>query len=108
MSEDKGKISRRNFFKGAAMGVLGGTALGMGLFSYSPLVFEALDQSLALGRDALTDANRILSEAGRLRAFDIGDRYWLDIDDPGMLRKTEETLPGLFDPRRPGGQRSSK
>ena len=36
MSEDKGKISRRNFFKGAAMGVLGGTALGMGLFSYSP------------------------------------------------------------------------
>ena len=36
MSEDKGKISRRNFFKGAAMGVLGGTALGMGLYSYSP------------------------------------------------------------------------
>jgi 7,8-dihydropterin-6-yl-methyl-4-(beta-D-ribofuranosyl)aminobenzene 5'-phosphate synthase len=34
MSEDKGKISRRNFFKGAAMGVIGGTALGMGLFSY--------------------------------------------------------------------------
>ena len=34
MSEDKGKISRRDFFKGAAMGVLGGTALGMGLFSY--------------------------------------------------------------------------
>ena len=37
MSEDKGKISRRDFFKGAAMGVLGGTALGMGLFSYSAL-----------------------------------------------------------------------
>jgi 7,8-dihydropterin-6-yl-methyl-4-(beta-D-ribofuranosyl)aminobenzene 5'-phosphate synthase len=36
MSEDISKISRRNFFKGAAMGVLGGTALGMGLFSYSP------------------------------------------------------------------------
>jgi len=36
MSEDKGNISRRDFFKGAAAGVLGGTALGMGLFSYSP------------------------------------------------------------------------
>lgn len=36
MSDDKAKISRRDFFKGAAMGVLGGTALGMGLFSYSP------------------------------------------------------------------------
>jgi 7,8-dihydropterin-6-yl-methyl-4-(beta-D-ribofuranosyl)aminobenzene 5'-phosphate synthase len=37
MSEDKGNISRRDFFKGAAAGVLGGAALGMGLFSYSPM-----------------------------------------------------------------------
>ena len=36
MSEDKGNISRRNFFKGAAMGVLGGTALGMGFFPIPP------------------------------------------------------------------------
>jgi len=36
MSEDKGKFSRRDFFKGAAMGVLGGAFLGMGVYSYSP------------------------------------------------------------------------
>nr|NJM02357.1 MBL fold metallo-hydrolase [Desulfobacula sp.] len=36
MSEDKAKINRRDFLKGAATGVLGGAALGMGLFSYSP------------------------------------------------------------------------
>ena len=43
MSEDKGKISRRNFFKGAAMGVLGGTALGMGLvfiFALAQILFS--------------------------------------------------------------------
>ncbi|MFH0880480.1 MAG: MBL fold metallo-hydrolase, partial [Lentisphaerota bacterium] len=36
MSEDKARISRRDFFRGAAVGVMGGAALGMGLFSYSP------------------------------------------------------------------------
>jgi 7,8-dihydropterin-6-yl-methyl-4-(beta-D-ribofuranosyl)aminobenzene 5'-phosphate synthase len=36
MSEDKSTISRRDFFKGAAMGVMGGTALAMGVYSYSP------------------------------------------------------------------------
>ena len=36
MSEDKGKFSRRDFFKGAAAGVLGGGLLGMGVYSYSP------------------------------------------------------------------------
>jgi len=36
MSEDKGKINRRDFLKGAATGILGGAVLGMGLFSYSP------------------------------------------------------------------------
>jgi 7,8-dihydropterin-6-yl-methyl-4-(beta-D-ribofuranosyl)aminobenzene 5'-phosphate synthase len=36
MSEDKAKINRRDFLKGAATGVLGGAVLGMGLFSYGP------------------------------------------------------------------------
>jgi 7,8-dihydropterin-6-yl-methyl-4-(beta-D-ribofuranosyl)aminobenzene 5'-phosphate synthase len=36
MSDEKSKISRRDFFKGAAMGVLGGAALGAGLYSYTP------------------------------------------------------------------------
>jgi 7,8-dihydropterin-6-yl-methyl-4-(beta-D-ribofuranosyl)aminobenzene 5'-phosphate synthase len=35
MTEGKGNISRRDFFKGAAMGIMGGTLLTMGVFSYS-------------------------------------------------------------------------
>lgn len=89
-------------------GLIPYNGLDTGLFSCSPAIFEALEQSLALGGDALTDANRILSEAGRLRAFDIGDRYWMDIDDPEMLRKAEEVLPGLFDPRPAEERRSDK
>jgi len=37
MSDKKEQISRRNFLKGVAMGVAGGTAVTMGLYSYSPL-----------------------------------------------------------------------
>ena len=37
MSDKNDKISRRHFLKGAAMGVAGGAALAMGLYSYSPL-----------------------------------------------------------------------
>lgn len=36
MSENKKTINRREFFKGAAMGALGGSVLAMGLYSYSP------------------------------------------------------------------------
>lgn len=36
MSEKKDKINRRDFLKGGAMGLMGGTLLGMGIYSYSP------------------------------------------------------------------------
>jgi len=36
MSENKNTINRRDFFKGAAMGALGGSVLAMGVYSYSP------------------------------------------------------------------------
>ena len=36
MSEQPKTISRRDFFKGAAMGVMGGMLATMGIYSYSP------------------------------------------------------------------------
>jgi 7,8-dihydropterin-6-yl-methyl-4-(beta-D-ribofuranosyl)aminobenzene 5'-phosphate synthase len=50
MSENKEKISRRDFFKGAAMGVMGGTVAAMGIYSYSPWRkrhFPAVERKLA-------------------------------------------------------------
>jgi 1L-myo-inositol 1-phosphate cytidylyltransferase len=83
-------------------------ALDTGLFSYSPRIFEALDESVARGEDSLTEANRVLAGASRLRALDIGDRLWVDVDDPAMLRRAEDHFPGLLDPKSPGDQRSEK
>ena len=36
MSGNEGKMNRRDFFKGAAMGVMGGMLATMGIYSYSP------------------------------------------------------------------------
>ena len=36
MAEDKAKTSRRDFLKGAAMGLAGGALATMGIYSYSP------------------------------------------------------------------------
>ncbi|MBW2119731.1 MAG: twin-arginine translocation signal domain-containing protein, partial [Deltaproteobacteria bacterium] len=36
MAENKSKINRRDFLKGAAAGVVGGTLVSMGVYSYSP------------------------------------------------------------------------
>ncbi|HPD57971.1 MAG TPA: MBL fold metallo-hydrolase [Smithella sp.] len=49
MAEKKG-MSRRDFFKGAAIGVMGGTFLGMGVYSYSPLrkaFFPKIERKMA-------------------------------------------------------------
>lgn len=50
MSENNGKISRRDFFKGASMGVAGGLVAAMGIYSYSPWRkrhFPAAERKLA-------------------------------------------------------------
>jgi hypothetical protein len=70
MSEDKGKISRRDFSRGAAMGVLGGTALGMGLFSYSPW-----------GKEYLPKAGRKLADSGTCKSVkvtNISETSWFE------------------------------
>ncbi len=83
-------------------------ALDTGLFSYSPRIFEALEESITRGADSLTAANRILAGASLLRAHDIEDRLWIDVDDPEMLRRAEDDFPGLLEPRPPARQRRKK
>lgn len=67
-------------------------AIDTGVFRCSPVIFEALEASEAAGDDSISGAMNVLARWGKARVFDIGERLWLDIDDPVAFRKAEELV----------------
>lgn len=65
-------------------------AFDTGLFRAGPALFEALREDVAAGGNAGISAGmQRLAAQGRAGAFDIGDRFWIDVDDAAALRKAE-------------------
>lgn len=60
-------------------------AVDTGMFLCTPAVFTALDQATINGNCSLSDGMRLLAANRKLRAFDIGDATWQDVDTPEML-----------------------
>lgn len=69
-------------------------AVDCGLFHCTPAIFGALGEAgAARGGDcSLSQGMQVLGKAGRFHAFDIGDRWWQDVDTPEMLAHALETL----------------
>ena len=67
-------------------------AIDTGVFRCSPVIFAALEASAAAGDDSISGAMNVLARWGKARVFDIGERLWLDIDDPLAFRKAEELV----------------
>lgn len=65
-----------------------------GMFLCTPALFDALDTVDGPEGCALSDGIRALAAEGRMRAFDVGDGYWQDVDTPEMLAHGEKTLLG--------------
>ncbi|MCK4487760.1 MAG: NTP transferase domain-containing protein [Desulfobacterales bacterium] len=64
-----------------------------GIFLCTPALFEALEQSSAKhGDTSLTGGVSCLAAEGKVNAFDIGGRFWLDVDDPKDLAMAEWAL----------------
>jgi len=63
-----------------------------GIFRCSPGLFTALEASVTDGDASLSGGVRTLAEQGLAHIYDIGDRFWLDIDDSRALVKAEVTL----------------
>ncbi len=63
-----------------------------GVFRCAPLMFDALAESQERGDDSITGAMNVLAEWDKARVFDIGDRLWVDVDDPAAFAKAEALL----------------
>ena len=67
-------------------------AIDTGVFLCTPAIFAALEEAQARGDDSISGAINVLAETGRALTLDIGDRLWVDVDDPAAFAKAEDLL----------------
>jgi CDP-L-myo-inositol myo-inositolphosphotransferase len=70
-------------------------AYDTGVFLCSPAIFPAIEQSAERSDDAsLSGGIKVLAGEGKVKTFDIGDGFWIDVDEEKTLRKAEKALMG--------------
>ncbi len=68
-------------------------AFDTGLFRAGPALIEALAADMAGGGPGSISAGmQRLADADRAWSFDVGDRFWIDVDDAAALEKAERYL----------------
>jgi len=68
-------------------------AFDTGIFYCRPSIFKALDHCSRENDDTtLSGAIQILAGKNQARTVDIGDRFWIDVDDPSAFKKAENAL----------------
>ncbi len=70
-------------------------AIDTGLFLCSAELFEYLRGAQRDGDCSLADGVRLMAREGKVRAIDIGDSWWQDVDTPEMLQRAEQVAPRL-------------
>jgi 1L-myo-inositol 1-phosphate cytidylyltransferase len=71
-------------------------ALDTGMFLCSPSLFDRLESATKDGNCSLSDGMRQLAEERRLRALEIGEANWQDVDTPEALAHAEGVFDGYF------------
>lgn len=82
-------------------------AIDTGLFVCSPEIFGYLEQAERDGDCSLADGVRAMAADGKVRAIDIGDAWWQDVDTPEMLAQAERALRNLNEGRPTIGKRDT-
>jgi choline kinase len=70
-------------------------AIDTGLFVCPLQIFDYLDRAKSDNSEndcSLADAVRLMAGDDKVRAIDIGESWWQDVDTPQMLRRAEEEM----------------
>lgn len=70
-------------------------AIDTGLFLCPEELFDYLRLARQDGDCSLSDGVRLMAADGKVRAVDIGDAWWQDVDTPEMLRQAEREVDSL-------------
>jgi len=71
-------------------------ALDTGMFLCSPVLFDKLESATRDGNCSLSDGMRQLARERNLRALEIGEANWQDVDTPEALAHAEGVFDGYF------------
>lgn len=67
-------------------------AFDTGIFICSPVLFEALEESVLNGDTTLSGGLKIIAQKGWVKAVNIEDALWIDVDNELALQKAENYL----------------
>jgi CDP-L-myo-inositol myo-inositolphosphotransferase len=66
--------------------------IATGIFLCTPVIFDALEESIDSGNESLAAGIKVLANRHKIKAFDISDKYWLDVDDDSALKNAKSLL----------------
>ena len=73
-------------------------AVDTGIFVAGPELLDAIAASIAEGGSgSLSEGVQRLADTGSAFAFDIGDGWWVDVDDEPAFRRAERELPAVLE-----------
>jgi 1L-myo-inositol 1-phosphate cytidylyltransferase len=72
-------------------------AFDTGAFLGTPALFEALETSQRAGDYSLSGGIKVLAARGKVRTWDVGELFWLDVDDEQAVAKAEQAIAAGLD-----------
>jgi 1L-myo-inositol 1-phosphate cytidylyltransferase len=93
--EDATKVRREgNIIVDIGKEIANYDALDTGMFLCSPVLFDRLESATRAGNCSLSDGMRQLARERSLRALEIGEAHWQDVDTPEALAHAESIFKG--------------
>lgn len=88
------ETGENGFIKQIGKQIVQYNAVDCGAFHATPALAEAIEEAISRGKQgSLSDGMQLLADNGQAATYDIGDAWWMDVDDP----KAHSMAEGLLD-----------